>query len=160
MKEKINKTIITKKGSTIVIPNKIIRSEYPKKEEEPDIYTCRITNLAEASQTISMSIYVGGSAPNQNINCLDLYNNINRRLFKSKNKYYYDSIIVLCKYQEIPSNFYYAYSIAKSSYESMGTASWFRPTELIFLSYNKFYLQSLISDLNPIIKYETNFDLD
>lgn len=163
MKPKINKTITTKGGSNIIIPNKIISREYPEGEnnkKEPDIYICKITNLDEAYKSILISIYISGSAPTQTINCLDTNNNINQRLFKSKNKYYYESIIVLCKYLEIPTNYYRAYSITKSNYEGMGTASWFTPTELIFLSYSKNYLQNLINDLNPIIKYETNFDLD
>ena len=36
MKEKINKTIITKKGGTIIIPNKIIKDEYPKSSGTPE----------------------------------------------------------------------------------------------------------------------------
>lgn len=162
MKPKINKTITTRGGGNIIIPNKIISKEYPggDNKKEPDIYICKITNLDEASQSISTNISMSGSNPTQVISCLDMNNNINKRLFKSKNKYYYESIIVLCKYLEIPGNFYYAYSIARSTYESMGTASWFTPTELIFLSYSKNYLQNLINDLNPIIKYEINFDLD
>lgn len=164
MKPKINKTITTRGGGNIIIPNKIISKEYPGGEnnnKEPDIYICKITNLDEASQSILTDIYISGSAPTQKIVCLNPNDgDINKRLFKSSNKYYYESIIVLYKRSLVPSTFYYTYSIASSSYEKMGTASWWTPSELIFLSYSKNYLELLISDLNPIIKYETNFKLD
>ena len=163
MKPQINKTITTRGGGNIIITNKIISKEYTRWEnnkKETDIYICKITNLDEASQSINTHISITGSAPTQVITCLDMHNNINQRLFKSKNKYYYESIIVLCKYLEVPSNFYRAYSITRSAYDAMSTYSWFTPTELIFLSYSKNYLQNLINDLNPIIKYEINFKLD
>lgn len=35
MKPKINKTIITKKGGTVIIPNKIIKDEYPNNAPQP-----------------------------------------------------------------------------------------------------------------------------
>ena len=49
MKEKINKTIITKKGGTIVIPNKIIGKEYPDYSGNIDTeelaYVVKVNNL-------------------------------------------------------------------------------------------------------------------
>lgn len=49
MKMKINKTIITKKGGTIVIPNKIIGKEYPDNSNNIDIeeiaYVVKVNNL-------------------------------------------------------------------------------------------------------------------
>ena len=54
MKEKINKTIITKKGGTIVIPNKIIGKEYPDNSNNIDTeelaYVVKVNNLFKNSE--------------------------------------------------------------------------------------------------------------
>lgn len=52
MKERINKTIITKRGGTIVIPNKIIKDEYPKSSGIPEENVIKTSpqELTEAQQ--------------------------------------------------------------------------------------------------------------
>lgn len=55
MKERINKTIITKKGGTIIIPNKIIKDEYPESSGNPGKNVIRTVpqNLTEEEKNQS-----------------------------------------------------------------------------------------------------------
>lgn len=66
MKERINKTIITKRGGTIVIPNKIISKEYPSNGgdsptpvppspiQEPDLYMIDVYQVVTDTYKISV----------------------------------------------------------------------------------------------------------
>jgi hypothetical protein len=61
MKPKINKTITTKGGGNIVIPNKIISKEYPENTpapaEEPMLYMLKLTKVPGVSP-ININAYI------------------------------------------------------------------------------------------------------
>lgn len=164
MKQKINKTIITKKGGTIVIPNKIIGKEYPdnknKNIEEPEFYYVKILNFKDLlsygkmiSHSVSSNIYT----IEYQFSCLP-----GKKVFKV-DSLYEASCCLLCynTINNIKSNQSFGFvnqvATVSGSYNN-------DITELIFIAYKNIDiavqgLKAIIENLSDDVEYETNFQI-
>jgi len=161
MKEKINKTIITKKGGTIIIPKKIIGREYPNNEseniEESEFYYVKILNfkdLFDDSKTINNNLGSGVYTLEYQFSCKP-----GKKVFKVDNSYSTSCCLLCYNRSSIKST--QSFSFVKQVATVSGSHD-NDITELIFIAYKDIdlamqRLEAIIENLSDDVEYETNF---